>query len=406
MPTDNRFRHQAYHSELPPVPVVWLQADEPVRPSDEQHSRRSRAAAQAVADAGVRAVFLVHGTFVGDDVLGLRMGLSRLAPATAARLASWRKTITDALASDSGNYSPRYAEELTAALHAWDDRVEVNRFVWSGQNNHIARADGAVLLLIALARFAEKQPPADEPIRVALWGHSHGGNLLALLSNLLGSDAEGRERFFHAARDQYRPWFGSGVDSPHWEEARSILDDPAHPVRGLALDMVTFGTPIRYGWDANGYDRLLHFLHHHPPQDGPEHLCRFPIWPHRYLFCVDGDYVQQVGIAGSNFVPLLIGGRTFVADQRLGVLLEKSIRPGWLWPRLRGARRVPDEGVTLLVDYGPRRESAFTYLGGHCIYTYRMWMPWQLEQVAAHLYGDNYANLAGAGEVSAGASGV
>ena len=27
---------------------------------------------------------------------------------------------------------------------------------------------------------------------------------------------------------------------------------------------MTFGTPIRYGWDSGGYARLLHFIHHRP----------------------------------------------------------------------------------------------------------------------------------------------
>ena len=40
--------------------------------------------------------------------------------------------------------------------------------------------------------------------RVLLWGHSHAGNVLALVSNLLRADAAGVDRFFAAAAPFYR----------------------------------------------------------------------------------------------------------------------------------------------------------------------------------------------------------
>ena len=101
----------------------------------------------------------------------------------------------------------------------------------------------------------------------------------------------------------------------------------------------------------------------------------------------DGDYVQQLGIAGTNFPPTLFSWRAVLADVRLGRLLQAGIRKRNLLDRLLNGMRVPDEGTTLLVDYGLPEgdagpEHVVKHLAGHAVYTRPEWMLFHAEETA------------------------
>jgi len=308
MPPGNRFRHQTYRSERPTAPYHLFPAARPTEPSSREFDAALAAAGAAFGRARVAAVYCVHGTFAGNDALGLLTELARFAPGLSEVLSRVGKRTVDLIADEAGNYTPEYVAAFQAGLSAGAGRtIPVRLFNWSSQNNHIGRADGAVRLIDELARLAADMPAAElhaaQPPRVVLWGHSHGGNVIALLTNLLGAEAAERDEFFHAARTFYRPWLWREVDVPVWESVRRLLDEADHPLRKLALDIVTFGVPVRYGWDSGGYANLLHFIHHRPPPQGIEHQAPVPIETRRLLGATDGDYVQQIGIAGSNLAP-------------------------------------------------------------------------------------------------------
>ncbi|MEM8943748.1 MAG: hypothetical protein AAGD11_01085 [Planctomycetota bacterium] len=337
-------------------------------------------------DAGVDAVYLVHGTFVGNDILGLLTELSRFAPQLSRKLSRIGKGVIDCFTGEAGNYTQAFATALREGLSAGAVReIPVKLFNWSSQNNHIARADGAIRLIAELAKMDEKA----QPRRVLIWGHSHGGNVMALVSQLLGADQSARDEFFAAARSYFHAWVRGGVDMPHWQEVEELLKDEVHPVRQLQLDMVTFGTPIRYGWNSGGYANLLHFVHHRPPQQGGEHNAPIPLKPMRACQALDGDYVQQIGISGTNFAPLPIAVRTLIADWRLDRLLETDVVPENIIARLRRAMRVPDEGTTLLVDYTEISPWVTRHIFGHGLYTLRKWLPYHCQQIAASFYSEN-----------------
>ena len=48
--------------------------------------------------------------------------------------------------------------------------------------------------------------------------------------------------------------------------------------------------------------------------------------------------------------------------------------------------RVPDEGHTLLVDYGPMDGSIVEHHAGHAVYTLPRWLAFHSGLVAEHLY--------------------
>lgn len=364
----------------------------PSDPSSTEFDEALTAAGAAFGRAQVAAVYCVHGTFAGSDTLGLLTELARFAPELSQSLGRLGKQTVNAITGESGNYTPEYVTAFETGLSTGAGRtIPVRLFNWSSQNNHIGRADGAVRLVDELARLAaglpEPQLRAAQPPRVVLWGHSHAANVFALATNLLGSDSQAREEFFHAARSFYQPWLWGETDLPVWESVRQLLGEPDHPLRRLKLDIVTFGGPVRYGWDTAGYAHLLHFIHHRSPPQGVEYQAPTPIEPRRMLGAADGDYVQQIGISGTNLAPNPLALRTFVADWRLDKFLERDVPRESLLTRLGHGTRVPDEGVTLLVDYEKDEGNINYHLLGHAVYTRRKWLPLHCREVAARLYG-------------------
>ena len=333
-------------------------------------------------EAQVAAVYLAHGTFVGTDALGILTELARVYPAAGRAVRRVSKQVVDSVVRDAGNYTPRYARTFEKGINRRGARhIPVRLFHWSSQNNHIGRADGAVRLAAEL--ISQGFSPTE---RVLLWGHSHAGNVFALLSNLLAADAPLRDQFFRAARVYYRwPLFGC-VDIPIWRKVRMQLDRTPGPLAQTPLDVVTFGTPIRYGWDSAGYSRLLHFVNHRPAEGLPEYQAPFPPTVEAVMSAADGDYVQQLGIAGTNIMPSLFAWRSWLADHRLNDMLQANLARRELIDRLKLGVRVPDEGTTLLVNYGPVEGNVAHHIAGHAVYTRSEWLLFHAEEVARRFY--------------------
>lgn len=330
---------------------------------------------------GVRAILLAHGTFVGPDALGMLAELARVFPSASANVQRIIKRVFDHFTGDAGNYTGSYAQLFESALAGpGQPRIPVELFCWSSENHHIGRADGAVRLIARLA--ALDLEPGD---RVLLWGHSHAGNVFALMTNLLAGNREAVERFFDAAEIYYRwPLFG-WVDIPLWEHVRDLLLDDSF-LRGVALDLVTFGTPVRYGWDSEGYARLLHFINRRPSSSESEYRASFPVQLDDVLNATEGDYVQQLGIAGTNTLPSIFSWRAWVADQKLNELLQEDEPMGGSLDRFQAGTIIPDEGTTLLVDYGEAEGGIGQHLAGHAVYTRKAWLLFHAEEVTRRFY--------------------
>jgi hypothetical protein len=330
----------------------------------------------------VGAVYLVHGTFVGPDALGILTELARTFPSASSAVRRVIKRIVDRVAGEAGNYTPDYTRCFEESMHS-EGRppIPVRLFHWSSENHHIGRADGAVRLIDELASL---RLPAGH--RVLLWGHSHAGNVFALISNLLAGDRRVTDRFFEASKVYYRwPIIGC-IDIPVWDRVRELLAGGASPLAGSSLDMVTFGTPIRYGWNSKGYSRLLHFINHRPAEGLPEYRAPFPPKLDDVLSAADGDYVQQLGIAGTNVTPSFFAWRAWMADSRLSRLLQDESSAGGAVQRFQAGAIVPDEGTTLLVDYGLPEGSIAQHHAGHAVYTRKNWLLFHAEEVARRLY--------------------
>lgn len=338
---------------------------------------------QSLRRAGVGTMELAHGTFVGREVFGLTAGIGQWLPDRGERLGQAVKQLVDALTGDVGNYPPDYARLLAQAIDAdREPAMLVRLFLWSGDNNHLARADAAVRLIDELLAL---DVPADR--RILLWGHSHAGNVFALVTQLLSGDRTRLRRFFRAARPYYRWPFFRRPDAPHWLRVRKLLRrTKTIPLRDR-LDIVTFGTPVRYAWNMQGCSRLLHFVHHVPAEGLPAYRAGFPPSTEAILGGHRGDFVQQLGIAGTNMMPGLLTWRACLADWRLGRLLQPGLRARGVWRYLSAGRRVPDEGQTLLVDYQQQPGPLAQHLAGHALYTRKEWLLFHAEEAVRRLYG-------------------
>jgi hypothetical protein len=341
--------------------------------------------------SGVAAIYLSHGTFAGDDATGLIGELGRLFPAASAALRRVIKELIDAAAGDAGNYSGQYAELFEQSINADGETfIPVRRFNWSSENHHIGRADGAVRLIDELAQLELPQGS-----RVLLWGHSHAGNVFALMSNLLAGARDKLAAFFAAAAIYYRwPLLGL-IDIPIWRSVSERLLAGDKLLDASMLDIVTFGTPIRYGWDTEGHGRLLHFVNHRPADGLPAYRAPFPPKLDNVLQALDGDYVQQFGIAGTNFMPSLFAWRCWLADQRLNRLLQPKQQTDML-ERFRVGARVPEAGTTLLVDYGKQAGNLAQHFAGHAVYTRPEWLLFHAEEVVHRWYRHDQSHRNGA----------
>ncbi len=348
---------------------------------DEYH-KRMRWAGAALRRSGVACIYLTHGTFVGPDALGILAEVGRVFPTASEAVRGVVKRIVDKVAGEAGNYTAEYAARLEASLHKPGQRlIPVRLFRWSSENHHIGRADGAVRLIDELAS-------REFPLKgsVLLWGHSHAGNVFALATNLLGGDREKIRRFFEAAEVYYRRPVVGRVDVPVWKRVRKLLEREAPAAVGLPLDIVTFGTPIRYGWDSAGYAKLLHFVNHRAAEGLPEYRAVFPPKLDDIKTGANGDYLQQLGIAGTNVMPGMLTWRTWLADQRLNRLLQGDMRHRDTLERFQAGAIVPDEGTTLLVDYDRPEGGIAQHIAGHAVYTRQQWMLFHAEEVARRLY--------------------
>jgi len=390
MPARNQFRHQSY----PTTPAI-----RPILRRVKVATARRDFSRLHTAHK-IHRVILVHGTFLGDDPLGIAEVFDALAKnprflkaplqKVADKLKEATKPLVDGVTQDVANYAPEFREAFQS-LVGDDPRVEFLDPTWSGQNHHVARGDLAVRLLL---RLNECVTSPDQ--RVLLWGHSHAGNGFALLSNLLANDRGSVTRFFDAAGDQ----------GELWKDAQRLLRaaPSPHPL-AQSVDIVTFGTPVRYGWDTIGCRKLVHVTHHREA-DAYDPFRTQPLFPpHRLRDTISarfGDWVQAFAIAGTD-VPT---GTSLPAHLRMSKVLHtgladpkhgidtKFIIPAHVreaCARWKTGTRCHADGLNLLLEYEPCGRK--TKMGlpieeavlGHGVATVVEWLPTHLSEVLAAL---------------------
>jgi hypothetical protein len=314
--------------------------------------------------AGTRLVVFVHGSFVGDDPLALARTLEGAVPRLpdlSRALRGFTRAQISRFLGDLSNFSRDYVDTLAASTG-----IEAIDFTWSGENHHAARVQEAVRLGRALALHAGLHTPGGlgAGARVLLVGHSHGGQLFAVLSQLLAR-SRGYDELVAAAAAR-----GEDV---------VVLEDDLELLRRCTFDVATFGTPPRYDFASGARFRLLHVVNHR------QSAARASL--HGLLHTRRGDYVHHLGAPGSDWPA------ASAKDRRLNERLDRVLGVGtdfraWLRHIAQGLRFSP-HGHTVLVDYGDQGRVVPNFWAtgfGHAAYTRRDAMLFHLRLVADHFY--------------------
>lgn len=419
MPVENNFQHDELsrknpgdrlsNAELAGAPAespVWLEA--------------MADCGESLCRAGVASVVFLHGSLHGadifgmqrlDEVGGLRRGYSRGVSGLDALLAAMReesngipllpgglkpplpddaatKNLLDEQIGDAGNFTEANVQSFRNAINKnLAQPIACIRLLWSSEHHHLGRALAALYLLNELHKLCHQQNLRNGH-RILIQAHGQAGLILALVSNLLcPSHITGRPRFLEILTDY--------ADQAHLTKLTGTIKfvesllAPASPLNGVALDMVTFGTPVRYGWDPSGIGKLLHVVNHRNLRtDGKSWLAKMelPQITMEMPVAWGGDYVQELAVAGSDAVPLTEPAQA--ANKRVWEMVEPYEGfERWL-ECVRRAVRFPSEGRCLLVDYKDSTGSTNPrdHYYGHAAYTRRHVLLFNTMQIIRAFY--------------------
>jgi hypothetical protein len=421
MPLDNNFQHAEYSRAEPKDRLIYRELPTDPAPDSPAWSEAMALRGTQLARNGVRLVLLLHGSLLGsdlfgmqrlDDVGGLKRGYSRGISGLDALLALMReatnglsgppgwshppyqndvatKAMLDETLGDAGNVTDRALQLFRKAINRDLPRpIACERRLWSCEHHHLGRAQAASLLLDDLHRWTEDLG-LGQGDRILVQAHGQAGLLLALASNLLAPEKlSGYLRFFSILNDVARQNPSSGVTPELLESLDRRLRE--HTIlSGATLDIVTFGTPVRYGWDSAGIGKLLHIVNQRMLRiDGKAWLAKteLPQITIELPVAWGGDYVQQLAVAGTDAKPLSTEAQA--ANKALWELLEPwDGFERWLECARRSVR-CQNDGLCMLVDYKDSTGStqARDHYFGHAAYTRLNAMLFNTSEIAAALY--------------------
>jgi hypothetical protein len=404
VPDHNNFQHATYSRTDPAERVRYQDFVSGAAPDSLAWRDAMARVGHQLAEASVKAILFVSGSPLGSDLFGaqrlddgiMKRGYSRGIPGLDALLALMReqqsgdlprlpgglrppfddqedtRRLLDQQASDMANFTGPYVDLCRNAINRDTSRpIACARYLWSSEHHHLGRALAAWCLIDRLKALTTESALATGD-RVLLFAHGHAGAVIALLSNLLMAGASSSRKKMLDMLGSYAP-LDSGHPPLQLEELNTALE-AGQLLNGAAFDVVTLGTPVRYGWETSSIGKLLHIVNHRPMrQDGKRWLAKMelPQITIELPYATGGDYVQQLAVAGTDAVP---GSPEAQAVNRaLWELLEPYDGfERWLECARKGVRCAND-GLCLLVDYQDAdttpTPTPARHLFGHAAYT-------------------------------------
>lgn len=310
----------------------------------------------------VSRVVFVHGTFAGNDPLGFFNIIQsfNVPPFFITPFKEFSKNVFDSTLDDRGNFTDGYVTSFAKAI---DNGISCDPFVWSSENNHICRVLEVPKLARHLAENITKRKTKSDR-RILLIGHSHAGQLFALLT------------IFLEGSDKARALLNVIKDADDFDA--QAFDENIEKIAAINLDIVTLGTPVRYSWGNYEKYRLLNIVNH-----------RSDVRIDGLTNTRDGDYIQHWGTEGTDLPS------TSPLNRELDELLDKGVGgPKDLQAKLQEVtRRQPlklggeKAGETVLVDYQDSGMfSGFENLFGHGAYTRRENMLFNTKLIVDYFY--------------------
>ncbi|MCP4442302.1 MAG: hypothetical protein GY810_25625 [Aureispira sp.] len=315
------------------------------------------------SDVGL--IIFSHGTFVGEDPLGVEPMLESLFPKSKlnnqiAKIKEFNHSFWQKKLQDQGYFLSSYVSLFEKSLQK---PISCINFKWSSGNHHSARLSGAIRLIQLIS--SKKKELGNK--RVLLIGHSHAGQLFSLVSHLISNSDVGLE-----------------LKKILLEEEENLDNDLA-TLNDVPLDFVTLGTPYLYPWPETNKYRTIHFINHrnHPYLAGTSQ---------GVFHTRDGDYIQQWGIAGSDLIASTKKEREL--NKKLSNILGNT-RNRIAWKKNISLRlRVPPYGETHLVDYldsSPMIPNCIRTIFGHGVYTQYHAMLFNTDLICKSLYSSKHS---------------
>ena len=331
---------------------------------------------RGLKERSIQKILLIHGTFAGDDVTGLLRQVGRISSRSSHYFRGLAKRGFDSLTRQTGNFPPTYVDNLNEFLLDGHDTTSTlpitsEAFAWSGENHHLGRMLGALSLAKTLTDL--KQSLRDDE-RILILAHSHGGNLVAMLTLLLASDPDIADAIVTQTQGLQKYTKRGGTEK--YLGLRELLTNrSALP----SFDVMTLGTPLRYRWGHNVARKLIHLINHQNNKDGkPTDTSRVDDHTNPLKQIGSGDLIQQLGIGGSDFPPSIFTFTDWKQERGLAQLFESTVRRRDYFKKLIQGRRESADGTTLLMDYARVDPMESQKLFGHGIYTSQKLMPIQL----------------------------
>jgi hypothetical protein len=402
MPIENNFQHDELSRKSPGDRLTMAELSDS-RPESPAWIETMAQCGTQLSQADVRVVIFLHGSIIGTDVFGmqrldeaggLKRGYSRGVSGVDALLAAMReggngipplpgglkpplnnddstKQLLDDQLGDVGNFTNAAVGLFQKAINkSLAKPLACIRYLWSSEHHHLGRAVAAVRLLDVLHTLCESQKLATGD-RILVEAHGQAGLVMALASNLLCPSAIlGRPRLF-SLLSAYTQQSGQADVTAILMKLEPMLKSGLLLNRA-ALDVVTFGTPVRYGWDPSGIGKLMHIVNHRNLRtDGKTWLSKMelPQITMEMPIAWGGDYVQELAVAGSDAMPTTDAAKA--ANKAVWELVEPYDGfERWL-ECARRAVRFPSEGQCLLTDYKDSTGSTNVrdHYYGHAAYT-------------------------------------
>jgi hypothetical protein len=419
MPIENNFQHDELSRKSLGERLTTAELTTGVDPGSPAWLEAMAQCGTKLSQAGVRAVLLLHGSILGSDVFGmqrldevggLKRGYSRGVAGLDALLAAMRgesnglagpqslkpplknddatKKLLDDQAGDAGNFTTAYVESFRKGINQNVlNPIVCFRELWSCEHHHLGRAIATCVVLDRLrAIVAELKLGAGDHILVQ--AHGQAGLVLALASNLLcPSPLTGRRKLFEMLTSYAQQTQDSHL--PIVIQRIEPLLASNTLLKGIMLDVVTLGTPVRYGWDPSGLGKLLHIVNHRTLRtDGKTWLSKMelPQITMEMPIAWGGDYVQELAVAGSDALPTTEAAKG--ANKALWELVEPCDGfERWL-ECARRAVRIPSEGLGILADYKDSIGSTNVrdHYYGHAAYTRLNAMLFNTTEIVQALY--------------------
>ncbi len=315
---------------------------------------------------GVSHIYFVHGTWAGDSPLGF-LSKSPKIPFNK-QLRRLVKVNVDKIMGDFGNYTEGYRELFEQSIGGEIPCVRIN---WGSGNYHSARVEGAITLIKEIAKGIKNSSVNK---RVLLLGHSHAGQLFALLTTFLEEEELSLMETENEVCKMEKLVNVVGLDQDIYTGIVQLKDD-LKKIDKVFIDIVTFGTPPRYQWgkpktkgDEDNY-RLLNIINHHHE----------PVSILGLFNTKDGDYVQQWGVGGTDTYDSKNSDIEKIIGSEQCYISIESVLTG-------GKRNIPKYGKTLLIDNGDEGKKAKETVLRHGLYTCKEKMLFNTELITTQFY--------------------